>query len=694
MAHAAEQRMNRAATWVGPLVLICLIVWFAGWTVRGGSSAAIDALWVLLTSGPMALAWLGAAVGFGWPLRALLLEESEAASVIQAALGIAALLVIDASLGSLGLMQAGGAAGAWVVVACGLGLLLVQMWRWVRTRPVIQAPPWLIWTAAPSVAVLLVAASSAPGWLWASEFGGYDALSYHLQLPKEWLALGRIQPLQHNVYSFLPGYMEAAYYHIAVMMGDGIRSVYACQLLHAAFAVLTAATTGSIATKMIGGESSSKLRNAGVAASVVVLGTPWVIVVGSLGYNEMAVTFMLAAGLRTILEPALDSWRRGAVIGILCAAACGAKLTSLGLVAVPLAVLLLAVTPARRWLPAIVAGSLAGIIVLSPHLLRNYAAADNPVFPFASGLFGLGHWTAEQHAVFARGHISDSGPLHRVVELWNQFLRYGMGPNPYADEPWKPQWSILPWLGVIGIALGLATPRLRRSSAMLAAVLIVQILFWICFTHLKSRFLLPAVVPLALGVVVGFAWCSDRFSSHVDRRDRARRALLAIALSTWSLWPVLVFRSERDGAPAALIGGAGLLSGDDLDPRTRREQAESSLPAVAINYLLPADAKVLLIGDAKPLYYRDKIAYQTTWDRGPLSQLMRQYPDDASGWLRGMRDRGFTHLLVDEPMLLRWERAGWNDPLITRDRVVDAAGRMGTVEHRYPGDVTLYRLKP
>ena len=59
----------------------------------------------------------------------------------------------------------------------------------------------LLWTAAPAVAVLLVAACSAPGWLWASEFGGYDALSYHLQLPKEWLHLKKITTLDHNVYS-------------------------------------------------------------------------------------------------------------------------------------------------------------------------------------------------------------------------------------------------------------------------------------------------------------------------------------------------------------------------------------------------------------------------------------------------------------------------------------------------------------
>ena len=77
---------------------------------------------------------------------------------------------------------------------------------------------WAAW-GVPALALLLVAASSPPGWLWDSEGRGYDALEYHLQLPQEWLRMGRLAPLEHNVYSFLPGYIEAAFYHLAVATG-------------------------------------------------------------------------------------------------------------------------------------------------------------------------------------------------------------------------------------------------------------------------------------------------------------------------------------------------------------------------------------------------------------------------------------------------------------------------------------------
>jgi hypothetical protein len=229
---------------------------------------------------------------------------------------------------------------------------------------------------------------------------------------------------------------------------------------------------------------------------------------------------------------------------------------------------------------------------------------------------------------------------------------------------------------------------------MLALILIIQILFWMFFTHLKSRFLLPAAVPLTLGFVCGVCALAERIRQQNERQVLSREVMIAIGLVVWSMWTVLVYRGERNGAPAALVGGAGILSGDDLDPETRRAQAEVIPPAVTVNYGLSPDSKVLLVGDAKPLYYRDKVAYQTTWDRGPLSKLMREHPGDPSRWLAGLREKGFTHLLVDESMLLRWERTGWNDPLITRDRVLDFAQPFATVEHQYPGNVTLYRLNP
>ena len=111
-----------------------------------------------------------------------------------------------------------------------------------------------------------------------------------------------------------------------------------------------------------------------------------------------------------------------------------------------------------------------------------------------------------------------------------------------------------------------------------------------------------------------------------------------------------------------------------------------------INHGLEEGAKVLLVGDAAPLYYRGEVVYQTTWDRGPLSDAMRDQGDDPAAWFEALRRRGFTHLLVEPTMLLIWQRESWNDPLITAERVLDAADRYAEPVQVFPNGQHLYRL--
>ncbi len=662
----------------GPVVILAVIGWLAGY---GGSAAgAAEAVWVLLTSLPWALGWLLAAIGLGWPLRSRLVGGHPDGLAIQVGLGVAAMMILDAALGALGVLQWGGSLGAWALIVIGLALVTEQLRRARRTAPVL---PIVVWTAIPAVAVLLTAACSAPGWLWSSEFGGYDAMSYHLQLPVEWHGLGRIVPLEHNVYSWLPSYVEAAYYHLTVLIGDGPGAVYACQLLHASLAIATAAIVARIAWRLGG-------RLAAAVAAVVLLGTPWTVVVGSLGYNEMAVALMLATGLLLVSHESIDSPCAAAAVGIVAAAACGAKLTGLGFAAVPLGILLFASTVPRRWpLLATLAGT-AGLACLLPWLVRNLMYCGNPVFPFATGLLGLGHWTTEQVAVWTSAHVPDTPAAGRVAAAWNQFFRYGLGASPDPSEPWLPQWSLLPWLAVAGLALSASTPALRRWAVRLGIVLVVQLLFWTLWTHVKSRFMVPAAVPGAVAVALGVTALTQRL------RWGNAKSLLGAALVTtalvWCCLPGAIYLAQRKGSPSAMIGRTDLLTGDGLSGRMLVEAAET-WPTVYVNTMMDPGSRILLVGDATPLLYRAKIAYQTTWDRGPLSEAMRSDPDNPPAWLEALRDLGFTHMLVNIEMLELWERQGWNDPLITAARVINAADGSADLERSFAAGTRIYKLR-
>jgi len=690
----ATRRGDRLAAAVGSGVIVILIGVMSGWVGSDGTPVTFEAFQTLLTGFWRPLLWLGAAIGLGWPLRHWLARNASHPAALQTALGVALMLVLDATLGALGWLTS--SAIAWCVTVAGVGLLLTQM---IRVREVVMdrvLPDVCAWACAPAVAVLLIAVCSAPGWLWSSEFGGYDGLSYHLQLPKEWMALGRIQPLEHNVYSFLPGYVEAAYLHVMALHGGPAHSidpVTDCQLLHAMLTIISAALTGTLAARFTG-------RTLGALAAALYLVTPWTIVVGSLAYNEMPVNLMLAAGLIAVFDDRLSSPRRGVIVGLLSAAATGAKLTSLGFVAVPLGLALLLRISPRKWLSSFALAALAGAVGLLPWLLRNWAYCSNPLFPFATNILGAAHWTAEQTQAWHRGHMPDATLTQRFSALWHQFLAYGFGRNPRLGEPWQPQWSILPLLGIAGGLVGLTRSPSRRPAAILLLALAAQIAFWLAFTHLQSRFLLPAAVPLSVLAAIGLA---RLLSLELDAARPAPLwfgALAALAVLGLSILPVCVYRGEHPElghAPALAVGLLSQQTGESLTETERLEFGSKNLPAIAVNWLLPPGSKVLLVGEAAALYYRlDRIVYCTVWDRGPLSQVMREHGSDPEAMRESLRALGFTHVLVNPTMLSIWERDKWNDPLLTRRSVqgfLESAGEP-LFDYSRPSEITIYAVPP
>jgi hypothetical protein len=402
---------------------------------------------------------------------------------------------------------------------------------------------------------------------------------------------------------------------------------------------------------------------------------------------------MLATGLLIVSDDRITPARRGVLIGVIAAAACGAKLTSIGFVAAPLGLLLLMRLSIRQWLPAMIAAALTGVVCLLPYLLRNVLHAGSPVFPFATDLFGAAHWSTEQIQTWHHGHTSDASFVERLRALWQQFFIYGVGPNPDPGEPWKPQWSLLPWIGMIGGAIALMKPPLRRVAIDILLVFLVQVVFWLAFTHLKSRFLLPTTVPLCALTALGLS------SIVIDRStisvSRGAMIATAVALLAMSLLPVWIFRDEANGAPALAIGAVASFMGDALTDADRRDVESAPLPAIAINHLLPEGSRVLLVGESAPLYMRlDRVVYNTVWDRGPLSKVMREQPNDPEAWREALRSMGYTHMLVNPTMLDVWQRPpnDWNDPLLTRAAVIDFAERACEPLYDYPRDMTLYAL--
>ncbi len=286
-----------------------------------GPSGLGTAAWALVTDGSWTMLWMLAALGAGWWAAPLLSSTSLGKldqELVLWTLGIVTLLWLDVVLGTFGLLSQPILTGILTFALAIGGVLRIRLWKIGPSAD--HMTTGVMAAAVIPLSVLLLAALSTPGWLWSTEFGGYDALSYHLQLPREWVHLGRINETPHNAYGYLPNGVEAAFMHLGILRGSPWHAAISCQLLSAAWAVLAAITTGRLATHLLPTNAEGSQRHLVAAlGGVLVLATPWVIVVGSLAYNESAVLACLSAALLLLLGLQRCTPRTGLLLGLLAA---------------------------------------------------------------------------------------------------------------------------------------------------------------------------------------------------------------------------------------------------------------------------------------------------------------------------------------------------------------------------------------
>ncbi|MCW5755475.1 MAG: hypothetical protein KIT24_12280 [Phycisphaeraceae bacterium] len=673
------------------LAAVCLVVFSAIGRDAPFAASFGSVLLTLATAGGWAGLYLLSAAGWG-TLGDRLWAGARAIWLLRLGFGLAVQLSLAHAVFALGLLSSWPAIS---ILAVGWGLLCRALLSAGRAQFILPSLAW--WLCAPPVCLLIVAACNPPGVLWSSEFGGYDALSYHLQLPQEWLAAGRVHPVEHNVYSYLPGYLEAAFAHLAAasfadptagLLADSGWRVSACHFLHAWCTVLAGwgvrcAVLSACASDR---RASPAEECAGWLACALVLATPWMIVVGSLAYNDATVVFFASVTIVACIEPRLGPVRRSVISAVLVGAACGVKPTAMLFVAPVAACLLFGQRRmhARDAWRMLVVGAAVGSAMLAPWLVRNAAYGGNPVFPYFSGIFGSAHWTHEQVARYASAHFAHEGLLGRLALLAAPIGDQGRG---FAHT----QWGLFaPAVLVASIASIRTGPRIGR---VLVAAMAVQLVAWLTATHLQSRFLLP--IAATGGVLCGLAAATAIARGGSNRAKKivctvfAATVLVQMALAGWN------FARQNDGMPNEhLVTGTQGLSGTLFRDSLRRLPEDERARVLAqssdwrfVNLGLASGETVLLIGDATPFYLRRPVIYATTWDTSMLGRLMREQPDDPRAWTRAMRDRGVRYVLISFPELARLAASEWNDPLLTPARVAAWAHQAGATVWRWPHGV-------
>ncbi|MBI2921860.1 MAG: hypothetical protein HYY18_12310 [Planctomycetes bacterium] len=633
--------------------------------VTHGAAAALPAwgLTALLEGATVALAW-SAALGYGRLAERLLRGRSPDAPdplaparahfaarlALRAGTGWAALMTLCHLAGLCGLVHP---AAFGLIAAAGLaGALDREELRAgaSRLREFLSHPAVLL--AAPLAAILFLAASMPPGLLWPREAAGYDALEYHLQVPREWLAFGAIRPLRHNAYSFLPLNLENVSLALMSLRGGAFEAMLAVQWLHASFALATALLAGA----WIGARSDS--RAAGWVAGLMILAPPWTLVTGSLAYNECATAFLILSAWVLVWEAGLTR-RVMAAAGAIAGAAAGTKLTAAGFGILPLVVAWVAFRdrdegPRRSCglVTAALVFAAAAAAMHAPYIARNTLWTGNPAFPLATRALGRAHWSEAEEWRWMDAHRPKAPPGARLALLWKS------GPaDPGFGAPW---WCA----AALGLAFAFRTRSSRPLAAGAAAFAAMQVLFWIAATHLQPRFLHPLVVPLAAAAGLGAA----SLAAAGARFPWILAVLLAIPPAAWQ-GKMLHDATRQPGMPGVEESlrnpwvFADLVEGPALKGR-----------------------KVLLVAEARAFYYPEGTIYSTPFETGLWARLWREERDPAR-MLQRLRDLRITLVVVDWNEAERLKATYGLDPEISRAHVAALvrAGARERTEGAPPG---------
>ncbi len=522
-----------------------------------------------------------------------------------------------------------------------------------------------------------VAGLSFGGWLPAIGFGtlagpflvlmilgsmlpaiDFDAIEYHLQGPKEFYQAGRITFLPHNVYTSMPLGVEMLHLLGMEVLDDWWWGALVGQLLVALFNPFAGLMIALVARRF------GSPRAAWFAA-VVYLTTPWIYRVAVLPYVEGPLCYYHAA----IVWAVARAWsndvskvrtRFWGLAGLFAGAAMACKYPALVSAVIPVGLLALTDTIRRGRIASVAAFAAGWGAVMLPWLVRNVIDTGNPVYPLAYNVFGGRYWNLAMDRKWSNAH----GP-----RAWNVGLFWAALVDVTARSDWQsPLYAALAPLAF-----------LRRASKRFVKVLGIYVLYlfltWWLFTHRLDRFWLPILVPLAILAGLGADWT----------RGGAWSAILG------SLF-ILAFVSNLSFSTTPLTA----LTEWTGDLTTLRVSVPGRLnpPLATVDRMLPADAKLLLVGQAAVFHVNHPIIYNTVFDEETFETLVRGHsPADARAALKRL---GITHVYVDWHEIDRYRSPGnyGFTPFVTTaefDRLVKA----GVLEQTSSAGETLelYKVK-
>ena len=457
----------------------------------------------------------------------------------------------------------------------------------------------------------------------------YDELEYHIGAPAEYIRAGQIGFLPHNFYSNLPQLTEMLYLLTMVTSSD-----IAAKLLHWMFGLMAAVGVYSLGTQFWS-------RKVGVTAAALFYCVPFVFDLSQTARIDLATTFFAVLAGGGLLRWSEDDGE-SEYLWLAALAAGGAVCTkwpAIPVVVLPglLFVVLFAGQGVFKKIGRAVGFSALAAFCVTPWLVKNWCFAGNPVYPLFDRMFQSPHWSVAQAQLFAAKHYPQFG-LGSLADFFGSAWHFSM-----AEQGAVP---VLLMTAPLILLLRKAEDAARRAGWLF----LMAYGGWFFLTFRPWRFLFPAFPLVAL---VG-AYALDRFGGQASDRRLPQVAVLVVLVCGVSVIGsnVLVDSEDYKRVPPQMSFvhyALGQIAPDDFVQRMGGGVYE---PIVWMNKNLPAESKVLYIGEARAYYSRPNVVWATAFDQHPLSGMMTGVTN-ASELLQVLRDRGVTHIYVDRRELSR-----------------------------------------
>jgi hypothetical protein len=492
-----------------------------------------------------------------------------------------------------------------LVLAAGLGAWLLAGPAWPAIPEFSQ--PWSLGAILSAAACLGIVGMAALACFAPPR--GFDAMAYHLELPRRYAETGRLTYVPFMAHSPWP---QGG--HMLFMPGLLFRCFHFPQLTSLVMGVALAGMAFETARVHVG-------LQGGWLAALLVLGMAELVFQMTEPSVDIALGLFTMAGL-SAWATWLDARENSLLIlaGVFAGLAVSTKLTGLALV------VLLAVgaaTAEGSLRPALILAGPALLVSLPWHV-RSARLTGNPFFHFATGVFRTRNWPASSESAHRLVAATDGwGPLRG----WRTWLGYATRNTVASPAGWGagivalvpaivclPGDSSLPWLGTVALALVIVTLLLTDQ---------IRLLFGAAAGVGAAA---AAAATLAFGALPEL-WS----------------ALLAVALGTLSLAGALRVLHHKLRA---------------INRRRRASYLRRFLPYyddfLWMNGHLPRDVRILLWSTRGYLLERDYV-WLPPWQQGvfDFTRIL-----DAGTFWQEMRSRRITHVYFTE-FEIRRPLFGW-----------------------------------